>query len=158
LLLVSVPEYGKFNFGQYSKLWVQVILSQGVSSSDKYFLLTFFLNSEIFDHNGNGIYRTHPPTCCGGCCVNICAEGNPCGKGCCKVPFHVFRFDDKDTNSSENNVGKILKKPKSLMTDIMTEADSFDVTFPQDATPARKGLLIGTAILFNALYFEGEQQ
>lgn len=55
-------------------------------------------------------------TCCGGCCVNCCAEGNPCcGKGCCKVPFHLFPFDQGNTNSAEE-VGKILKKPKRYVT------------------------------------------
>lgn len=98
----------------------------------------------------------HPPTCCGGCCVNCCAEGNPCfGKGCCKLPFHIFDYEEKDTAGNENYIGKILKKPKSLMTEMFTDANAFDVDFPKDATPAQKGMLVGSAIFMNAIYFEG---
>lgn len=101
----------------------------------------------------------HQPTCCGGMCVNCCAEGNPCGgRGCCKVPFHVFNYDDKNTNGSDAYMGKILKKPKSAMAEVFSDAETFDVDFPKGATPAQKGLLVGTAILVNAIFFEGEKQ
>lgn len=39
---------------------------------------------KVFDHGGKQLYLAHSPTCLGGLCVNCCAEGNPCGKGCCK--------------------------------------------------------------------------
>ncbi|CAB9505965.1 Phospholipid scramblase 1 [Seminavis robusta] len=111
---------------------------------------------QVFDHTGKGIYRLHQPTCCGGCCVNCCAEGNPCcGKGCCKVPYHLFPFDQANTNDAEH-IGKILKKPKSMMTEIFTEAEVFECTFPNDATPQQKALIVGSALMINAMFFEGE--
>jgi len=80
---------------------------------------------EVYDHGGKGLYRLHQPTCCGGCCVNCCAEGNPCfGRGCCKVPFHLFPYDQSNTNNAEE-IGKIVKKPKSMMTEVFTDSDAF---------------------------------
>lgn len=109
----------------------------------------------IFDHDGKGMYKMHQPTCCGGCCVNCCAEGNPCcGKGCCKVPFHLFPFDQSNTDGAAE-VGKILKKPKSLMAEAFTDAESFECTFPKNATPAQKATIVGSALMINAMFFEG---
>lgn len=108
----------------------------------------------IYDHDGVGMYKLHQPTCCGGMCVNCCSEGNPCcGKGCCKEPFHLFPYDLKDTNGAEH-IGKILKKPKSMMTEAFTDSETFECTFPKDSTPAQKATIVGSAILLNAIYFE----
>lgn len=103
------------------------------------------------------LYKVHPPTCCAGMCINICTEGNPCcGKGCCKTAFHVFPADQADTDGDAPYVGKILKQPKSLGVEIFTDADAFDVSFPENSTPQQKGLLIGAAIFVNANFFEGQ--
>jgi len=104
---------------------------------------------------GNALYKIHPPTCCGGCCVNCCAEGNPCGKGCCKVGFHVFPADQAKTDGDAPFVGRILKKPKSMAVEVFTDSDVFDVTFPEGASAQEKGILMGTAIFINANFFEG---
>lgn len=110
----------------------------------------------IFDHNGTGLYKLHQPTCCGGMCVNCFTEGNPCcGKGCCKEPFHLFPYEMQDTNGGDH-IGKILKKPKSMMTEAFTDSDAFECTFPKNSTPAQKSTIVGAAILLNALYFEEE--
>jgi hypothetical protein len=58
-----------------------------------------------------------------------------------------------NTNDAEH-IGKILKKPKSLMTDVLTDAEAFECTFPKNATPAQKGAIVGAAIMINAIYFE----
>jgi hypothetical protein len=71
---------------------------------------------KVFDHTGNQLYLVHPPTCCGGCCVNCCAEGNPCGKGCCKESFRIFPADAGNTNGDAPYLGMIMKKPKSFGT------------------------------------------
>jgi hypothetical protein len=36
----------------------------------------------------------------------------------------------------------------------LTEADAFDITFPDGATPQQKGLLMGSAIFINVNFFE----
>lgn len=105
------------------------------------------------------LYIMHQPTCCCGCCVNCWAEGNPCTrKGCCKVSFRVYPASQKGKTTGDNDyVGLIMKKPKSTMVEIFTDADVFDVTFPDDATNDQKAILAGTAIFINANFFEGDQ-
>jgi len=54
-------------------------------------------------------------------------------------------------------LGTILKKPKSAMSEILTDAVAMDLDFPKNATSDQKGLLTGLAIFLNSLYFEGNQ-
>mmetsp|Transcript_50869 Transcript_50869/g.122628 ORF Transcript_50869/g.122628 Transcript_50869/m.122628 type:complete len:231 (-) Transcript_50869:378-1070(-) len=110
----------------------------------------------VFDHEGKQIYLVHAPTCCGGLCVNCCAEGNPCGKGCCKSSFRVYNAEAGNTNGDAPYLGVILKKPKSAATEVFTDADAFEVDFPKDATADQKGILIGMSIFINSVFFEGD--
>lgn len=110
----------------------------------------------VRDGDNSPIYTVHPPTCIGGMCVNCCAEGNPCGRGCCKESFRVFPYDQSSTNGDAPYIGRILKKPKSLGVELFTDADAFEVDFPENATADQKGLLIGTSILLNAAFYEGQ--
>lgn len=111
-----------------------------------------------YSPKGKEMYKIKPPTCCGGCCVNCCAEGcNPCGHGCCMASFRIYPADQIRTNGGAPYVGSILKKPKSIMTEVFTDADAFDITFPEDASVQRKGMLLGIAIFLNANFFEGGQ-
>ena len=48
----------------------------------------------------------------------------------------------------------LLKTPKSLGVEILTDADPFDRTFPEGSTPQEKGLLMGSAFFFNVNFFE----
>lgn len=91
-------------------------------------------------------------------CVNCCTEGNPCcGRGCCKVPFWIFDAQESNTNGSNvPKLGKIVKVPKSLMVEIFTDANAFDITFPEQANVEQKALIAGSSILLNSLFFEGE--
>jgi len=180
--------------------------SMGRIQEKCYFCVPSF---DLFDAQDNHVYTIHNPTCCcGGCCVNCCAEGNPCGKGCCKVPFWIFPADQVFTlsfiywssfnphdpirnvthlaqrvsltkrsilllsrfccllnllcvSTTQNGkdatyVGKILKKKKSMMTEIFTDANAFAVDFPDNVTIDQKAALIGTTIFFNSLFFENE--
>ena len=125
----------------------------GSIKEDYYYCVPSF---QTFDPSGNPVYKIHPPTCCGGCCPNCCTEGNPCGKGCCKVPFWVFPANQEMTDGDAPYIGKILKKPKSLATELFTDANAFDVTFPDDATTTDKGMLMAASIFINAVFFEGD--
>lgn len=113
---------------------------------------------KVYDSKQELLYIMHQPTCCGGVCVNCCAEGNPCTrKGCCKVSFRVFPAEQRgNTDGDQPYVGKILKKPKSALVEILTEANAFDVEFPPDATADQKALLSGIAVFINANFFEGD--
>lgn len=111
----------------------------------------------VKDGEGRNIYKLHQPTCCGGICVDCCAEGKNCMAVCCKVPFHIFPASQADTDNGAANVGKILKVPKSLMTEFFTDAEAFDVTFPEDASVEQKAVLAGSAVYLNANFFESEK-
>ena len=52
----------------------------------------------------------------------------------------------------------IMKKPKSAMTEIFTDANAFTIDFPKEATADQKGILIGTSIFVNSLFFEGSDE
>jgi hypothetical protein len=107
---------------------------------------------------GVGVYKIHPPTCLGVICINCCAEGNPCGRGCCKISFRIYPADATNTNGDAPYLGKILKQPKSLMTEVFTDANSFLIDFPANANVEQKAILMGTSIFLNAVYFEGQEQ
>jgi hypothetical protein len=110
----------------------------------------------IEDGRGDKVYKVHPPTCCGGMCMDCCAEGNPCcGKGCCKVPFHVFPASQENTDNGAEYAGKILKVPKSFASEMFTDAESYDINFPNDATDVQKAMICGSAVLINSMFFEG---
>lgn len=130
----------------------------------------------IANGSGQDLFFLHPPTCCCGMCIHCCTEGNPCcGSGVCKVPFWIFDAADDDddddgkdspshrhrrrrrpnTNGSgAAHIGKILKKPKSTVTELFTDASAFEVHFPVAATVEQKAVLVGTAIFLNAVFFE----
>jgi len=109
----------------------------------------------ISDHDEKALYKLHQPTCCGGVCVNICSEGS--GKGCCKVPFRIYPADQADTGDDAPFVGKILKKPKSLTAELFSDADTFELSFPTDATVDQKAIIVGTGIFLNSVFFEGDE-
>jgi Scramblase len=122
-----------------------------------YFCVPMF---HIRDPSGKTIYKIHPPTCCpGGFCVNCCTEGNPfCGRGCCVMPFWVFDPDTPNTNGSDApHLGKIVKRPKSIATEIFTDANAFEVQFPDGASVENKAMLVGASIFLNANFFEARE-
>lgn len=108
----------------------------------------------VTDAGDQVIYKLSPPTCLGGMCVNCCAEGNPCGKGCCKASIRIY---DPDNVTDGNELGKILKVPKSFMTEMVSDADRFEVDFPKEASVEQKGILMGATIFMNTLFFEENQ-
>jgi hypothetical protein len=96
-------------------------------------------------------YRLGPPTCLGGTCVNVCAEG--CCN--CRIPFYVFPpTGGSDTGSK---IGSMTKIWGGLGTELFTDADKFEVTFPNDATPDGKLRLLGSLFLLNQIFFEGQK-
>jgi hypothetical protein len=112
----------------------------------------------ITDEQDKPLYKMHQPTCFGGMCVNCCAEGNPCGKGCCKASFRLYPADQEDTDGDAPFIGDILKKPKSLATELFTDAVALDVKFPPEATSDEKAIVMGASLFINALFFENDDQ
>jgi hypothetical protein len=113
---------------------------------------------QINDASGTPMYKVHSPTCCGGTCVDCCAEGKNCGAVCCRVPYYIYPATQQDTDNGAPYIGKVVKIPKSLAVEMFTDSEAFDVTFPDGATPVQKALIAGSAILINANFFERETE
>ncbi len=50
-----------------------------------------------------------------------------------------------------------MKLPKSLLVEFLSDAEAYDVTFPEQATVEQKALIAGSVLFINANFFEGEQ-
>ncbi|KAK2725216.1 phospholipid scramblase 3-like [Artemia franciscana] len=62
--------------------------------------------------------------------------------------------DFKVIAGSDTEVGCISKKWGGLLTELVTDADKFNVTFPVDLDVRMKAALLGLAFLIDFLYFE----
>lgn len=115
--------------------------------------------SVIKGADGEELYLLHPPSCCGGCCMDCCADTSTsnCCMQClgCTIPFHIFKAGDEH-GSNAKPAGKVTKKMKSLATELFTDANAFDVEFPENATTAEKAMIAGSTILINEMFFEDD--
>ena len=78
-----------------------------------------------------------------------CQCGLLCNK-CSEVKFDIF----STFNSNEGPVGSITKKFSGLLQEMFTDADNFEVIFPNDATPEDKLMLIGATLMIDFRHFE----
>mmetsp|Transcript_6482 Transcript_6482/g.15761 ORF Transcript_6482/g.15761 Transcript_6482/m.15761 type:complete len:253 (-) Transcript_6482:156-914(-) len=114
----------------------------------------FVPSFKVTDPNDKKLYMIHPPTCCFGGCVNCCPGGScPCPHGCCMIPCDVYAVD-KNGFEIQEKVGTMAKIPKKTFKECFNEINYYKVDFPETATNDEKGLLVGSSILVNALYFE----
>ena len=104
----------------------------------------------LHDQQGRHQYNIHHPTCCGGCCMDPCAEG--CCN--CKVPFYIY---NPGCDEPQQHVGKIVKVWRGLSTELFTDADSFQLQLPGGATPDDKARLLASTMLINAMFFENKR-
>jgi hypothetical protein len=82
-------------------------------------------------------------------CGIIC--NNSCGK-CSDVLFTIHK-PGKNEMTPQNAEGFIKKKFAGLQ-ELITDADNFELIFPQDATPEEKFLLIGAVIMIDFRFYE----
>ena len=78
----------------------------------------------------------------GPCCVIKC---------CNDIDFPVLTLD------SEEEVGRITKQWAGLLTEAITDADNFGITFPMDLDVKVKATLLGALFLIDFMYFEQNQ-
>ena len=98
---------------------------------------------EVFEANGNLKYFVHADCCqCGLLCAN-----NFCGK-LSPANFNII------SAGSNNIVASISKMAAQSYSEMITDADSYRVTFPQGASAYDKLLLIALALLIDYQYFE----
>jgi len=110
-------------------------------------------------------YDLHQPTCCGGQCVNFCAEG--CCN--CRIPFYIYPPGGGDdstllaTNAScaegvtPPAKAQICKIFGGLATELFTDADTFELKAPDDSTPDNKAALIASTLMINQIFFESQK-
>ena len=98
---------------------------------------------EVFEANGNLKYFVHADCCqCGLLCAN-----NFCGK-LSPANFNII------SAGSNNIVASISKMAAQSYSEMITDADSYRVTFPQGASAYDKLLLIALGLLIDYQYFE----
>lgn len=88
-------------------------------------------------------------SCCQ--CGLICKD-NICG-ACSDVKFPIYRGNTSSYNDS-NQIGLINKVSRDIATEIISDADTFEISFPSDSSPEDKLLIIGTTLLIDYRYFE----
>jgi len=115
----------------------------GAIVEDMWFCVPMF---KVNDASGNHQYNLHQPTCCGGMCVDCCAEG--CCN--CRIPFYVFEPGKQATGEQ---CGSITKIWSGLGTELFTDADKFEMHFPPGADSNTKATLLGGTFLLNQLLF-----
>ena len=108
---------------------------------------------KVFNDQNVQEYDIHMPTCCGGMCVNCCAQG--CCN--CKIPFYIYRPDQTDRGKGQE-IGNIIKQWRGLGTEMFTDADTFTIDFPKDANTDQKARLLGATFLLNMMEFEKPQK
>jgi len=69
------------------------------------------------------------------------------------IPCDVYAVD-KNGFEIQEKVGTMAKIPKKTFKECFNEINYYKVDFPETATNDEKGLLVGSSILVNALYFE----
>eukprot|EP00287_Rhodomonas_sp_CCMP768_P003522 CAMPEP_0196732952 /NCGR_PEP_ID=MMETSP1091-20130531/12197_1 /TAXON_ID=302021 /ORGANISM="Rhodomonas sp., Strain CCMP768" /LENGTH=257 /DNA_ID=CAMNT_0042076287 /DNA_START=59 /DNA_END=832 /DNA_ORIENTATION=- len=104
----------------------------------------------ILRPDGSVEYKLSQPTCCGGCCVNICAEGI-CN---CRIPFYILA---PEAGTGGKPTGRIVKVWSGLTNELFTDADHFEVAFPEGAGAESKARMVGALFLLNQLHFERSQ-
>lgn len=112
---------------------------------------------KVYDDDNNALYKIHPPTCMGGMCINCCVEGHCCPFGCCLIPCMIYPVDQWNTDGNAPYLGRMAKIPKENFCDVYNETSYVEIQFPEGATPKQKGLLLGSYLLINALFFENSE-
>jgi hypothetical protein len=51
----------------------------------------------------------------------------------------------------------MLKIPKDTLCSTFNETSYYKIEFPKEATTEQKGLILGSSLLINSLYFEGSE-
>lgn len=105
----------------------------------------------LYSAEDQHLYDISMPTCFGGLCVDVCAEGL-CN---CRIPFYYF--PPNGSSSKENKLGdaNLTKIWTNVGRELFTDATTFEHVFPADANGDAKITMVGAAFLINQLFFEG---
>lgn len=88
---------------------------------------------ELRDDTGSVAFLIYGPCCADCCCCRICMGP------CCTADFKIY------PPSGGSQIGLIQKKAD--MREIVSDANTFGVTFPPDLSPRSKALILGAVFL-----------
>ena len=94
-----------------------------------------------------GILKYHITTNC--CQCGYCCRNSICGK-LSKINFSIIK-PGEDPNSKA--AGMVTRQVKGVQ-NIVSDADSYKLVFPPDATPEDKLMLIGAVLMLDYQYYE----
>lgn len=102
---------------------------------------------QIYNENNEKKYKV-VGTCCQ---IGLMCKACPCYE----TKFFIYNKDDEEV--PEKAVGSIVKKERDCIKSMVTDADQFDIFFPQGATVYDKLMIMGTALMIDYTYFEDER-
>jgi hypothetical protein len=73
------------------------------------------------------------------------------------IPWRVYDAKAEKTSGNAPFVGKMLKIPKETFRDTFNETSYVELQFPEEADAKKKGLLLGSYLLINSLFFENSE-
>lgn len=102
----------------------------------------------IRDSSGFIKYKIHADCCqCGIICRN-----SICGK-CSETMFGIYPANCEEFHM-KHKVGLIRKIAGDAIKEMFTDADSFEIVFPDESTPEEKLLLIGAVLMIDYRFYE----
>eukprot|EP00605_Chrysophyceae_sp_TOSAG23-4_P002111 GSChrysophyteH1.ASY1.ANO1.2337.1 assembled CDS len=103
----------------------------------------------VISSEGLVTHRISMSSCVGGMCINCC-------DGCqtCSVPFYIHPVNKDGSTDRKVTDGHIIKKWSGAVSEIMTDADNFELKFPSEADENLKASLLGAVFMINQLFFE----
>lgn len=75
---------------------------------------------------------------------------------CYDVNFFIFN-GTCHSEDPKDAVGSIKRKKKDFAKSLLTDADNFDIYFPENANPYDKLMIIGATLMLDYTYFEDGQ-
>lgn len=116
----------------------------------------FVPSFRVLDETEKEVYVVRPPTSCGNMCIDCFPDGKwCCPHGCCMIPCDVYAIENGVEGTKP--IGRMAKIPKETFKETFNEINYYKIDFPENATTNEKGLLLGSSILVNALYFENSE-
>ena len=101
------------------------------------------IETEVYDANGHLRYEIHGDCCQVGLCCGACAQ---------KLSNSYFEI------RQNGSIVVSIKKLSSNIGEFFTKADSFQINFPANATPADKFLLIIAGLMIDYQNFEKDER
>lgn len=74
---------------------------------------------------------------------------------CYETKFYIYDANNSERDPS-NSIGSITRKNPGIAKALFTDADNFDVAFPDNASALEKLMIIGATLMIDYAFFEDE--